>query len=113
MSSPRERRHNWAYLTRNTVYYTRQGRCVAVRDRTSGRWVEDHAAIRAELYGSMAINDNSEVLRPRFLDVQVGEQLCFVREGRNTLVTSRLEEVRRPTLDTIREHFPVDLPAVA
>ncbi len=42
----RDRRVHRMFVTRNTEYHLRIDECVGVRDRTSGAWVANHAALR-------------------------------------------------------------------
>ena len=48
--STNRRRHR-LFVTRHTEYHLRDDECVGVRDRDSGRWVRDHAALRLRALG--------------------------------------------------------------
>ncbi|MCA9694943.1 MAG: hypothetical protein R3A51_10100 [Nannocystaceae bacterium] len=43
--TPERRRHR-VFATRFTEYHLRDDQCVGVRDRESGKWVREHAALR-------------------------------------------------------------------
>jgi hypothetical protein len=43
--SANRRRHR-LFVTRNTEYHLRADECVGVRDRETGSWMRDHAALR-------------------------------------------------------------------
>ena len=40
------RRRHRMFVTRNTEYHLRSDECVGVRDRETGEWFRDHAALR-------------------------------------------------------------------
>jgi hypothetical protein len=41
-----DRRRHRIFVTRRTEYHLRDDECVGVRDRSSGLWLVDHAALR-------------------------------------------------------------------
>ncbi len=98
-----ERRVHRVYLTRNTEYHLRRNVCVAVRDRESGSWVGNHAAINQKVLGSLAISDNGGVKVTEGLP-EVGSCICFDVQG---LVTSRVEGMERPPKSTVESHYSV------
>ena len=87
------RRHHTVYVTRNTEYHCRDRECVGVRERSSGRWRRWHPALRTKLVGRF--NKDSVVYRlPR-----PGFRLVF--SGRQTVMTSKLENSLRPDRESI------------
>lgn len=90
----RERRRNQMFVTRNTEYHLRDGRCVAVRDRRSDTWLEGHLAVGRVLSGGVRVLKNGEAI-PVTDSPQVGEALYFSTGGRE-LITSVLCSVERP-----------------
>jgi hypothetical protein len=97
-----DRRVNKVYVTRNTEYHVREGVCVAVRDRQSGTWVREHAAIRTKLEGGVRVDD-------RGVSVNIGKPLLgdavYFRKGNHDVVTSRLVAVERPAKQIVLEHY--------
>ena len=88
------RRHHVVYVTRHTEYHCRERECVAVRDRSSGRWQRWHSAVRGRLVGSA--NDHGALWeQPRS-----GERLVFVGDG--SVVTSRLVGQGRPPKEALQ-----------
>ncbi len=98
-----DRRVHRVYLTRNTEYHLRRDVCVAVRDRESGSWVGNHAAINQKVLGALAISDNGGVKVTQGLP-EVGSCICFDVQG---LVTSRVEGMERPPKATVEAHYSV------
>jgi len=90
------RRHN-VYVTRNTEYHLRDGICVAVRDRRTGRFVPAHIAISLPLLGAVKLSTNGTAV-PRLEKPVVGDALCFCAsiEASRQIVTSRVEAIDRP-----------------
>ena len=98
-----ERRRHRVYVTRNTEYHFRDGFCVAVRDRTSGDFLQGHLAIRRRLHGGLKFFHNGAVV-PNPGDPKPGEALYFAADGRD-LVTSPLERIDRPAKKLV-EAYP-------
>ena len=93
-----ERRKLTLWVTRNTEYFLNDRVCVAVRDRASDQWLEGHLALGRTISGSVRLLSNgSPVPAPEF--PQVGEALFFADDGPE-LVTSAVQRVERPTVDT-------------
>lgn len=90
-----ERRRHRVYVTRNTEYHFRDGFCVAVRDRTTGRFLPGHLALQRRVQGGLKFFANGAIAanpgEPR-----PGEALYFASDERD-LVTSPVETVERPT----------------
>ena len=89
-----ERRRNQMFVTRNTEYHLKDGRCVAVRDRRSDSWLEGHLALGRELSGGVRVLKNGEAIPVKDAP-QVGEALYFSTGGRE-LITSVLCSIERP-----------------
>jgi hypothetical protein len=102
---PRERRRRRVYITRNTEYHVLDDVCVAVRDRATGRWRADHAALSRRLEGGVRIFTNGAIV-PSLRPARVGEPMYFALGGFDDcqVVTSRLEAVGRPALEDL-EHY--------
>ena len=93
-AGPERRRHR-VYVTRNTEYHVRDRRCVAVRDRRTGDFMQGHLAIERRIEGGLKFFRNGSIA-PNPGDPEPGESLYFASEGRD-LVTSPLESVERPS----------------
>ena len=89
-----DRRRHRVYLTRNTEYHTRDNRCVAVRDRTTGLWIWEHRALWARVLGGLSFQNGG--IRPTPGVPNLGESLYLHRTDGEDLVTSQLEDVLRP-----------------
>ncbi len=98
-----ERRRHRVYVTRNTEYHFRDGFCVAVRDRRTGRFLESHLALRRRIHGGLRFYLNGAIL-PNPGDPEPGEALYFESNGRD-LVTSPLVSVERPPKDVVKEYL--------
>jgi hypothetical protein len=98
------RRHN-VYVTRNTEYHLRDGVCVAVRDRRTGRFIPAHIAIRLPLTGGVRIYMNGTAV-PRLDKPLVGDALCFSRSAdmSHQIVTSRVESIERPPKQVVETY---------
>jgi hypothetical protein len=100
--SGRERRSRVLYVTRNTEYHFNGGRCVAVRERSTGSWLLTHPALNREISGSIRFNRNLEAYPtlecPRV--PRVGEGLLFASGGQD-VITSNLIAIGRPEKATV------------
>ncbi|MCC6214464.1 MAG: hypothetical protein IT376_06320 [Polyangiaceae bacterium] len=95
-----ERRRHRLYLTRNTEYHTRDGICVAVRDRQSGRWLHAHLALQRPLAGVRTVGRG-----PRSTgEPGVGDALFFASSGERDLLTSALCAIDRPAKDVVARY---------
>lgn len=95
-----ERRRRFVFLTRNSEYHCFDGVCVAVRDRSSGQWLERHPAVRRRIEGGVKVFSNGAII-PSLRDPEIGDPMYFVlAQARDDqqLVTSRLELVDRPAI---------------
>ncbi|HEV8323039.1 MAG TPA: hypothetical protein VG389_15600 [Myxococcota bacterium] len=99
-----ERRRNQMFVTLNTEYHVHGDHCVAVRDRRSGEWRAQHAALGARLLGAFAragvggFDPRDPREKPRH-----GDHLVFIRDRRD-VVTSKVQLVARPPLDALRHY---------
>ncbi len=98
-----ERRLYRLYVTRNTEYHFRGERCVAVRDRRTGRWLDAHLAIDRKLAGGVRFHQNG-VAVPSCSNPEVGEALYFDDEGRE-LITSILASIERPSKQVVESYL--------
>jgi|SRR5689334_22835589 hypothetical protein len=89
-----ERRIHKVFVTRNTEYFVRERRCVAVRDRSTGAWVRDHFAVSRAIMGTIRYLDGGELSAGAGLP-KIGESMYFEEPGRD-LVTSAVVAVERP-----------------
>jgi hypothetical protein len=96
-----ERRIHKVFVTRNTEYYVRERRCVAVRDRSSGAWLRDHFALDRAVMGAIRYLDSGELFAAPGLP-QVGESMYF-EELAGDLVTSAVIAVERPARELISQ----------
>ena len=94
-----ERRRHRVYVTRNTEYHFRDGFCVAVRDRRTGKFLQSHLALRRRIHGGLRFFLNGAII-PNPGEPQPGEALYFESSGRD-LVTSPLESVERPAKEIV------------
>jgi hypothetical protein len=99
-----ERRRHRMYVTRNTEYHFRDRVCVAVRDRTTGHWLESHLALSRKLSGAVRFCPNGTAI-PSLEDPKIGEALFFGSNGRE-LITSLLCSIERPQ-KTVVASYPV------
>jgi hypothetical protein len=93
-----ERRIHRVYVTRNTEYHVRAGRCIAVRDRHLGRWCDAHPALGRTLEGALRYQGTGVL--PVLDEPRVGDAIYF-REGERDLVTSRVQRIERPARDVV------------
>jgi hypothetical protein len=100
-SRPERRRHR-VYVTHNTEYHIRDRRCVAVRDRRTGEFLQGHLALDRSVAGGLKFFVNGGIA-PNLGEPRPGESLYFASEGRD-LVTSPLESVERPPREVVLEY---------
>lgn len=97
-----ERRHNFLFVTRNTEYYLRDGKCMAVKDRRTSVWLEGHLAVGRVLSGGVKVMPNGEAI-PVPDAPRVGEALYFSEGGRE-LITSVLCSVERAPREVVHQY---------
>lgn len=84
------RRHQ-VFYTQHTEYHLRDAECVGVRDRSSGTWLSNHAALRLHALAIPEAEDSS---------TWIGQRIQFW--GRRTdVLTSPVVAVARPKLDEV------------
>ncbi len=89
-----DRRRHRLFVTRHTEYHLRSDEVVGVRDRETGKWMRDHAALRLRAVS----------LPPRGHDHSlVGRRLQFFGMGTD-VVTSPVIAVGRPEREVV-EHY--------
>jgi hypothetical protein len=65
------------YLTRNSEYHLENNVCVAVRDRRTGRWFDEHPALTRPLAtAQLSANNFTSLHTPN-----LGESLDFAQDG--------------------------------
>ena len=98
-----ERRRHRVFVTRNSEYHCRDGVCVAVRDRSTRRFVAEHPALGKRVTGGLRFkHDGGIESMTTSADVKPGEQVCFTAEGdERTLITSPLKAIERPPKDVV------------
>jgi hypothetical protein len=107
-AGPDRRRHR-VYVTRNTEYHCRDGICVAVRDVATGAFVSGHAALRRVAGGVLRIDLNGAVGAITPIETaSVGMRLYFSfdADDRKALVTSSIQDVRRPARHVLALYDP-------
>ena len=89
-------------MTRNTEYHVRRERCVGVRDRQSGEWMQRHFALNLPVAGAIRFFDSGAMAASPGLP-NVGESMYFEDVGRD-MVTSSIVSVERPRRDVVEEY---------
>jgi hypothetical protein len=97
-----DRRVHRMYVTRNTEYHCRAGRCIAVRDRRTGRWLDSHLAIQRKIAGGVRFFQNGTAI-PLSETPAIGEALYF-EEGGQELITSVLASIERPPPEVVASY---------
>ncbi|MBN1655163.1 MAG: hypothetical protein JXA30_15450 [Deltaproteobacteria bacterium] len=97
-----ERRIHRIFITRNSEYHMKRAICVAIRDRKSGQWCNNHSALRQEIAGSILFDDDGSIqISPGF--PRVGESMYFDIGGVD-LITSSIVSVERPIGDVLAQY---------
>lgn len=96
------------FLTRNTEYHVRDDICVAVRDRSSKRFLEGHMALSLKLEGGVKLHANGCAV-PSLDAPTAGDAIYFNYKNRSgeerQIVTSRVEAIARPEKRVV-ESYP-------
>jgi hypothetical protein len=100
-----DRRKNRVFVTKNTEYHLQADRCVAVRDRRSGRWLPSHLAIGRRLSGGVHFHSNGTAV-PVVDRPNLGQALYFADDGRE-LITSAVCGLERPTRELVASYGSV------
>lgn len=86
-----DRRRHRVFFTRHTEYHLRDDECVGVRDRETGEWMGDHAALRLRALALPELRSSSE---------WIGQRIQFW--GRDTdVLTSPVVAVGRPRIEEV------------
>ncbi|MGZ3453615.1 MAG: hypothetical protein ACXVEF_28685 [Polyangiales bacterium] len=96
---PDRRRHK-LYVTHNTEYHTRDGICVAVRDRGTGQWIENHKALGHKMSGALHTPRTPEDFPFRAVP-QPGDQVVFDNGRKHHVITSEVERITRPPREIV------------
>jgi hypothetical protein len=84
-----DRRRHRVFFTRHTEYHLREDECVGVRDRDTGDWLIDHAALRLRALTLPEHDSSAE---------WIGQRIQFW--GRYTdVLTSPVVDVGRPRVE--------------
>ena len=114
-----ERRRHRVYVTRNSEYHCRGNVCVAVRDRTSQKFVTRHHAIGRKVTSSIRFIEGGGIASISTVDeASVGEQLCFApQHERDSLfpngfqeepiLTSAVRAIERPAKRVVWTYPPL------
>lgn len=86
-----DRRRHRVFYTNHTEYHLRDDECVGVRDRDSGQWLIDHAALRLR---ALALPEVAESA------AWIGQRISFWGQATD-VVTSPVVAVGRPRLDQV------------
>lgn len=86
-----DRRRHRVFFTKHTEYHLRDDECVGVRDRESGQWLIDHAALRLR---ALSLPELAES------DAWIGQRIAFWGQATDVL-TSPVVAVGRPHIDEV------------
>ncbi len=107
-----ERRRHRVYVTRHLEYHTRDGVCVAVKDRMTGAWLRGHVAVDRGIVGTTPIGGDRVGARggdattpgPEANPPSGPFALCFA-DPRVRLVSARIDAIVRPPREEV-ERYP-------
>ena len=107
-SGPERRRHR-VYVTQHHEYHCKDGICVAVRDVTTGAFLQGHAAIGRLASGAVRLRDDGaieSIVPPE--NAGPGERMHFAfdSDDRRDVLTSSLRSVERPPRDVVAIYEP-------
>lgn len=89
-----DRRRHCVFFTKHTEYHLRDAECVGVRDRGSGAWMLQHAALRLLALAIPELPESQE---------WIGQRIHFW--GRDTdVLTSPVVAVGRPRLEEVVDY---------
>ena len=88
MTMSADRRLHRVFFTRHTEYHLRGDECVGVRDRNSGMWLKDHAALRLRALRLPSMRRSEE---------WIGRRIQFWG-SRTDVLTSPVVAVGRPEI---------------
>lgn len=99
-----ERRRHKMFITRNREYHTRDHQIVAVRDRKSGSFLNEHSALQGLVVGSLH-GAQGHQYKDGFTAIEEGDSLCISNLG-NGVITSVVERIDRPPKEVLRFYLP-------
>jgi len=97
-----EKRRHKLYVTKNTEYHVKDNVCVGIRNRATGDWIMVSRAIGAVLIGGLHQAGEHEVNFSSYPWLEKGDCLLFITDGGHDIVTTRVEQVDRPSRQSIR-----------
>ncbi|MBL4689315.1 MAG: hypothetical protein JKY37_32280 [Nannocystaceae bacterium] len=92
------RRRHRMFVTRNTEYHLRSDECVGVRDRQTGEWFRDHAALRLHAVKLPPVGKDAHWL---------GRRIQFWGSQTDVL-TSEVLEVARPPRTSLESYTSLE-----
>jgi hypothetical protein len=101
-----ERRRHRVLVTRNSEYHCRDGICVAVRDRSTGKFVAPHPALGKHITGGLRFNQKGGIESATTgTNPRLGDQVCFETDvdGRS-VITSPLDAIERPPKNVVKTY---------
>ena len=106
-----ERRVHRILVTRNTEYHMRRRTVVKVRDRKSGRWVDEHPALQRDLAGAFTFGETDAPVN--LSDQPEPGECAFFGGEQGHLITSPVLFVRRPPKGLVLTEYPPTSPTSA
>ncbi len=99
-----ERRIHRILVTRNTEYHMRRRTCVRVRDRQSGRWLDEHRVTNLMMSGCFAFGfDGGDV---NLSDIPDLGECVFFNDNGIDIITSPVLSVERSPKEIVRQQYP-------
>ena len=102
----KERRHHRMFVTRNTECHMRDNVVVGIRKLKTGLWEKHSKALKAKLVGS--IKSLSELILAQGKDPEVGEPLLFINEYGEDIVTTSVNEIKRPPKEAVQNYIHIN-----
>lgn len=99
-----ERRIHRIFITRNTEYHMRRRTCVRIRDRRTGRWIDDHRAVNLMMTGCFPFGNLAGDINISDIP-EIGECVFFNDQGID-IITSPVLCVERPPKATVLSEYP-------
>ncbi len=99
-----ERRIHRILVTRNTEYHMRRRTCIKVRDRGTGRWLNDHRCLNLMMSGSFAFGERRGDVNISDIP-ELGECVFFTDDGAD-IITSPILAISRPPKDLVVAEYP-------
>ena len=97
-----ERRIHKVFVTQNSEYHFQRNTCVAIRDRKTGEWQQQHRALLRDVSGSILYGENGTVRITPGLP-KVGESMYFDTSDCE-LITSAIVSVERPAYELVASY---------